>query len=42
MNVNSLIPHIDEIDAIIKENGIHFLALNETKICDDIQSEIDG
>ena len=39
LNVNSLIPHIDEIEANIKEHGIHFLALNETKISSDILSE---
>ena len=43
--MNSLIPHIDEIEANIKEHGIHFLALNVTKISSDILSEnleIDG
>ena len=32
LNVNSLLSHHDEIVSLIKEQGIHFLALNETKI----------
>ena len=31
-NVNSLMLHIDEIRLLIKELGIHILAINETKI----------
>ena len=32
MNVNSLLHHLDEIELLLKDNGIHFLSLNETKI----------
>ena len=29
---NSLLPHLDEIQLLAREKGIHFLSLNETKI----------
>ena len=32
LNVNSLLLHIDEIRMLVKELGIHILALNETKL----------
>ena len=31
LNVNSLLSHHDEIVFLVKEKGIHSLALNETK-----------
>ena len=39
LNVNSLIPHLDELEAVMVDHGIHFLALNETKISSDINCE---
>ena len=30
MNLNSLLPHLDEIELLLREKGIHFLSLNET------------
>ena len=32
LNVNSLLSHHDEIALLVKEQGTHCLALNETKI----------
>ena len=40
LNVNSLLSHHDEIASLIKEQGIHFLALNETKIDENCSSEL--
>ena len=40
MNVNSLLPHLDEIDLLLKDNGIHFLSLNETKIDDTLSDNL--
>ena len=45
LNVNSLLLHIDEIRLLVKELGIHILALNETKLdknIDDSLINIDG
>ena len=39
LNVNSLLSHHDEIALLVKEQGIHFLALNETKIDKNCSSE---
>ena len=40
MNVNSLLPHLDEIELLLKDNGIHFLSLNETKIDDTLSDNL--
>ena len=40
LNVNSLLSHHDEIALLIKEHGIHFLALNETKIDESCSNEL--
>ena len=40
LNINSLLSHHDEIVSLIKEQGIHFLALNETKIDENCSSEV--
>ncbi len=40
LNANSLLSHYDEIASLIKEQGIHFLALNETKIDENCSSEL--
>ena len=40
INVNSLLPHLDEIELLLKENGIHFLSLNETKIDDTLSDNL--
>ena len=40
LNVNSHLSHHDEIVSLIKEQGIHFLALNETKIDENCSSEV--
>ena len=32
ININSLLPHVDEIEYLLKNQGIDFLALNETKV----------
>ena len=45
LNVNSLLLHIDEIKKFMKEKSIHVLALNETKLDDNVASgllRIDG
>ena len=45
LNINSLMLHVDEIHAALKERGIHFLALNETKLddtCSDALLNIEG
>ena len=45
LNVNSLLRHIDEIRMLVKELGIHILAINETKLdntIDDNLVNIDG
>ena len=45
LNINSLLPHVDEIQTVLKERGIHFLALNETKLddtCSDAILNIEG
>ena len=34
LNVNSLSAHKDEVDTLLKDQGIHILALNETKVDD--------
>ena len=39
LNVNSLLSHHDDIALLVKEQGIHFLALNETKIDKNCSSE---
>ena len=40
LNVNSLMLHIDEIRLLIKELGIHILAINETKIDKDVHDDL--
>ena len=40
LNVNSLLLHIDEIRATVKELGIHILAINETKLDGHIADEL--
>ena len=40
LNVNSLLSHHDEKVFLVKEKGIHFLALNETKIDKNCSSEL--
>ena len=40
LNVNSLQSHLDEIPSLIKEQGVYFLALNETKIDENCYSEL--
>ena len=40
MNVNSLLPHLDEIELLLKDNGIYFLSLNETKIDDNLSDNL--
>ena len=40
LNVNSLLLHIDEIKKLMKEKSIHVLALNETKLDDNIASDL--
>ncbi len=45
LNVNSLLLHVDEIHTFLKERGIYFLALNETKLddtCSDVILNIEG
>ena len=45
LNINSLLPHVDEIQTVLKERGIHFLALYETKLddtCSDATLNIEG
>ena len=45
LNVNSLLLHIDEIRTLIKDLGIHILAINETKLdrnIDDALVSIEG
>ncbi len=45
LNVNSLLLHIDEIRLLVKDHGIHVLAINETKLdtnVDDDLVSIDG
>ena len=45
LNVNSLLLHIDEIRTLVKDLGIHILAINETKLdgtIDDALVSIDG
>ena len=45
LNINSLLPHVDEIEYLLKSRGIDFLALNETKIDDKLPDnlfKIDG
>ena len=40
INVNSLPRHLDDIKLQLKEQGIHILALNETKINQNYSSEL--
>ena len=40
LNINSLLPHVDEIQNVFKERGIHFSALNETKLDDTCSDAI--
>ena len=40
INVNSLLRHIDEIRLLVKDLGIHILAVNETKIDDRIDDNL--
>ena len=40
LNVNSLPAHKDEVEILLKDQGIHILALNETKIDDNYHSDL--
>ena len=40
MNVNNFLPHLDEIEILLKDNGIHLLSLNETKIDDTLSDNL--
>ena len=40
LNVNSLPAHKDEVETLLKDQGIHILALNETKVHDNIPSDL--
>ena len=40
LNMNSLLPHLDEIELLLGEKGIHFLSLNETKIDDTLSDNL--
>ena len=45
LNINSLLPHVDEIEYLLKSQAIDFLKLNETKIDDKLPDnlfKIDG
>ena len=39
INFNSLPRHLDEIKLLLKEQGIHILALNEAKIDRNVSSD---
>ena len=40
VNVNSLLLHIDEIRTLVKDLGIHILAINETKLDENINDDL--
>ena len=40
LNVNSLLLHIDEIRTLVKDLGVHILAINETKLDDNIDDAL--
>ena len=40
INVYSLLPHLDEIELLLREKGIHFLSLNETKLDDTLSDNL--
>ena len=40
LNVNSLLLHIDEIRMLVKDLGVHILAINETKLDDNIDDAL--
>jgi len=40
LNINSLLPPVDEIEYLLKSRGIDFLALNETKIIDKLPDNL--
>ena len=40
LNINSLPAHKDEVETLFKDQGIHILALNETKIDDNYASDL--
>ena len=40
LNVNSLVLHIDEIRVLVKELGIHILAITETELDDTIDDSL--
>ena len=40
LNVNSLPAHKDEVETLLKDQGIHVLALNETKADDNYPSDL--
>ena len=40
LNVNSLPAHKDEVETLLKDQGIHILALNETKVDDNYPSDL--
>ena len=42
LNVNGLRSHLDEIKLLIKDQGIHILALNETKLGPDYPKQLTG
>ena len=42
INVNSLLVHIDEVRQLIKDKGLHILAINETKLDETIADSLLG
>ena len=40
LNVNGLRSHLDEVKSLIYDNGIHILALNETKLSPEYHKEL--
>ena len=40
VNVNSLLLHIDEIRTLVKDLGIHILAINEAKLDENIHDDL--
>ena len=40
ININILLPHVDEIKYLVEDQGIDFLALNETKIDEELPDNL--
>ena len=40
LNINILPAHTDEVEILLKDQGIHILALHETKIDDNYASDL--